>query len=69
MRFDKQISRNFYKDAETGDIFCIEKRWDRVVLGSCGPLPEDNLKDPADYECTDQNNLWIQEISGRLILM
>ena len=69
MRLDKQISRNFYKDTETGDIFCIEKSWDGVVLGSCGPLQENNLKNPEDYECTLQNTLWLQDISDRLVLL
>ncbi|MHC4439762.1 MAG: hypothetical protein ACYS3S_20590, partial [Planctomycetota bacterium] len=66
MRPEKQTSKDFYRDSETGDIFCIERRWDGVLLGSCGPLQEDNLKDLNDYECTDKNNLWIQDISDRL---
>ena len=53
---EKQTSKDFYRDSETGDIFCIEKRWDGVLLGSCGPLPEDNLKDLDEYECTNNVN-------------
>ena len=69
MRHEKEITKEFYRDPETGEIFCIEKRWDGVLLGSFGPLVEDNLKAPEDYICTDENNLWIQGISNRLVLM
>lgn len=38
MRSEKQTSKDFYKHRETGEIFCIERRWDGVLIGSCGPL-------------------------------
>ena len=69
MRNQKQITKAFYRRAESGDIFCIEKRWDGVLLDSCGPLQKDELKDPDGYECTHKNNLWIQDVSDKLILM
>jgi len=69
MRREKKTSKDFCRDSETDDIFCIEKRSDGVFLGSCGPLPEDNLKDLDEYECTNKNNLWIQDISDRLMML
>ncbi len=41
MRHEKQTSKDFYKHSETGEIFCIERRWDGVLIGSCGPLALD----------------------------
>ncbi len=33
MRREKQTSKDFYKHSETGEIFCIENRWDGVLIG------------------------------------
>ena len=52
MKPEKQTSRDFYKHSETGEIFCIEHRWDGTLLASCGPLSEP-LKDKDDYEITN----------------
>jgi len=61
MRREKQTSRDFYQHNETGEIFCIERRCDGVLIGSCGPLSEP-LKDLDDYECN-------ADIGGQEILL
>ena len=65
MKPEKQTSKDFYRHSETGEIFIIERRWDGVLIGSCGPLSEP-LKRWYEYEITNKNNLYIQENSYRL---
>ena len=57
--------RAFYKHSETGEIVVLEKRADGTILGSC-PASEP-LKELDAYECKPDNNLWLAEISDRLI--
>jgi hypothetical protein len=66
MRREKQISRDFYRHAETGEIFVVERRWDGTILGSC-PAAEP-LMDLGKYTCTDTNNIWLAENSDNMIL-
>ena len=68
MKPENQTRKYFYRHSETGEIFIIERHWDGVLSGSCGPLSEP-LKGWYDYEITPKNNLWIQENSDRLELM
>lgn len=65
---EQQTTKAFYRHSD-GGIFCIEKNWSGVLIGSCGPLPEDNLKDLDSYECKADNLLWIQDQSDKLITM
>jgi hypothetical protein len=65
MRPDKQNTKAFYRHEETGDIFCIEKRWDGTILGS-SPAKEP-LRDLDSYEYNMDNNLWLAEISDKLL--
>jgi hypothetical protein len=67
MRCEKQKSKNFYRDTETGQLYVIERRWDGTIIGSC-PAKEP-LRDLDDYECTNKNNLWIQDIYDKLVLI
>lgn len=67
MRQEKQITRAFYRHAETGEILVIERRWDGVILGSC--LAKEPLKDLQDYKCTPDNNVMLSESSEKLLLM
>jgi len=68
MKPENQTSKYFYRHSETGEIFIIERRWDGVLIGSCGPLSEP-LKRRYEYEITPKNNLWIQENIYRLMLI
>ena len=63
----EQTSKDFYRDTETGQIYVIERRWDGTILGSCAAT--EPLKDLDAYECTNENNLWIQDINDRLIMI
>jgi hypothetical protein len=38
--------KQFYKHSETESIYAIERRLDGTLIGSCGPLPVDDLKSP-----------------------
>lgn len=41
---------------------------DASLVGSFGPLAEDNLKDLNSYDYSYEQNDWIQKNSNRLIL-
>ena len=62
MRHENRITKDF-----SGEILVIERRWDGTILGSC-PASEP-LKELDSYECRPDNNVWIQEQSGKLILV
>lgn len=66
MRREKQTSKAFYRYTETGQIFVIERKADRAILGSCPAI--EPLKELDSYDCKPDNNLWIQENSDKLIL-
>jgi hypothetical protein len=67
---DKQIKtiKHFRLHIDTCDIYAIEQRADATLVGSCGPLAEDDLKDLNSYEYTDKQNAWIQNNLNKLIL-
>ena len=67
MRRDKKTSKDFYKHSESNEIFVIERRWDGTILGSCPAM--EPLKDLDAYKCKTDNNLWLAEISDKLILI
>jgi len=67
MKYKNKTTKAFYRHAETGEIVCIERRWDGMILGSC-PASEP-LRDLDSYICKPDNNVWIQENSDKLILI
>lgn len=67
MRKEQQISRDFFKHSETGEIIVVERRCDGVILGSC--TAKQPLQDLDSYICKPGNNVWIQEQSNKLILL
>ncbi|MHC4618357.1 MAG: hypothetical protein ACYTEQ_11460 [Planctomycetota bacterium] len=60
--------RDFYRHRATGEIYAVEITWDSDLVGSAGPLPENNLQDLDSYEYTPDLNKWIAG-SDKLILM
>ena len=50
-------------------IFAVEIQWNGEVVGSCGPLAENDLKDLNSYEYTSDKNEWLQEVNAKLLLM
>lgn len=60
--------KHFRQHVETGDIYAIEQWSDGRLVGSCGPLVEDNLKDLDSYEYSNEQNDQVQENIDRLIL-
>jgi len=58
----------FSVHVETGDIYAIEQSPDAKLVGSCGPLAENNLKDLNSYNYSNEQNGWIQRNRKRLIL-
>jgi hypothetical protein len=65
---EKQTRKDFYRHSETGEIFIIERQWDGVLIGSCGPLSEP-LKRWYEYQCKADNLLWLEDNSFKLMLM
>ena len=60
--------KHFRLHLETCDIYAIEQWSDGRLVGSCGPLAEDDLKDLNSYGYSDEQNNWVQENIDRLIL-
>jgi len=60
--------KHFRLHIETCDVYAIEQRADASLVGSCGPLAEDDLKDLDSYDYSDEQNKWVQENIDRLIL-
>jgi hypothetical protein len=60
--------KHFSVHIETGDVYAVEKSSDAKLVGSCGPLAENNLKSLNSYNYSDEQNNWIQKNSDRLIL-
>jgi len=60
--------KHFRLHIETCDIYAIEQWSDGRLVGSCGPLAEDDLKDLNSYGYSDEQNNWVQENINRLIL-
>ncbi len=60
--------KHFSVHVETGDIYAIERSLDARLLGSCGPLAENNLKNLNRYSYSDEQNNWIRRNWKRLIL-
>jgi hypothetical protein len=60
--------KHFSVHVETGDIYAIEQSSDAGLVGSCGPLAENNLKDLSSYNYSNEQNGWIQRNRKRLIL-
>ena len=60
--------RYFCLHVETCDIYAIERCADASLVGSCGPLAEDDSKNLNSYNYSDEQNGWVQKNSDRLIL-
>ncbi len=60
--------KHFSVHVETGDIYAIEQLLDARLLGSCGPLAENNLKNLNRYNYSEEQNNWIRRNWKRLIL-
>ena len=60
--------KNFRLHIETCDIYAVEQWDDAELIGSCGPLTEDELKDLNSYTYTDEKNDWLKKNSDLLIL-
>jgi len=60
--------KHFSVHVETGDIYAIEQSLDARLVGSSGPLAENNLRDLNSYKYSDEQNGWIRRNRKRLIL-
>jgi hypothetical protein len=64
-----QTYKQFYQHVETESVYAIEHRWDGTLIGSCGPLPEDDLKDADSYDYATELNAWLETQNDKLILV
>ena len=53
-------TKRFCQHTGTGEIYVIEMTWNRIVVGSYGPLQADDLKSPDSYDCTTELNAWVE---------
>ena len=65
----KLTTKQFFQHTGTGDIFVIEMTWSRIVVGSYGPVPADDLKHPDSYVCTTEINAWLEIQKDMLIMI
>lgn len=65
----KPTTKHFCQHKGTGEIFVVEITWDRVVVGSYGPVPADDLRPPETYQCNTKANAWLQIQKDMLIMI
>ena len=61
-------TKHFCQHTGIGDIFVVEMTWNRIVVGSYGPVSADDLKPPYKYDCTTKINAWL-EIQKHMLVM
>jgi hypothetical protein len=61
--------RQFYQHVVTESIYAIERRLDGTLIGSCGPLPPDDLRSPHSYKYTTDLNDWLKTQDEKLIML
>jgi hypothetical protein len=61
--------RQFYQHVVTESIYAIERRLDGTLIGSCGPLPADDLKSPHSYKYTTELNDWLETQNDKLTML
>lgn len=44
----KKTSKDFYRHSDTGEVFAIMRDWNDTIVGSCGPLAENDLRDEVE---------------------
>ncbi len=66
---DMRTYRQFYQHAVTESVYAIERRLDGTLIGSCGPLPPDDLGPPDSYKYTTELNEWLDTQNGKLIML
>ena len=62
-------TKHFCQHTGIGDIFVVEMTWNRIVVGSYGPVPADDLKPPYNYDCTTKINAWLEIQKDMLIMI
>jgi hypothetical protein len=66
----EQTYKWFYRHAETGSLYAIERSWDGHIVSSAGPF--DEVIDPEDIESYKFNsvlNEWLETQNDKLILI
>ncbi len=66
---DMQTYKQFYQHVVTESVYAIERRLDGTLIGSCGPLPVDDLKPHDSYDYTTVLNDWLETQTDKLILV
>jgi hypothetical protein len=66
---DMRTYRLFYRHVVTESIYAIERRLDGTLIGSCGPLPADDLEPPDSYKYTTELNDWLETQNEKLIML
>ena len=71
MTDNTRTTKHFCQHTGIGDIFVVEITWNRIVVGSCGPVPADDLKPPDNYICTNELNLneWLKIQKDMLVMI
>ena len=64
-----QTAKRFCQHTGTGEIYVIEMTWNRIVVGSYGPLQVDDLKLPDSYDCTTELNAWLETQKDKLVMI
>ena len=64
-----QTAKRFCQHTGTGEIYVIEMTWNRIVVGSYGPLQADDLKLPDSYDCTTELNAWLETQKDKFVMI
>jgi len=62
-------TKHFFQHTGIGHIFVVEVTWNRVVVGSYGPVSADDLKPPYNYDCTTKINAWLEIQKDMLVMI
>jgi hypothetical protein len=62
-------TKHFYQHTGIGHIFVVEVTWNRIVVGSYGPVSVDDLKPPDNYDCTTKINAWLEIQKDMLVMI
>jgi hypothetical protein len=69
MIYDTRTTKHFCRHTGIGDIFVVEMTWNRIIIGSYGPVPADDLKPPYNYDCTTKINAWLEIQKDMLVMI
>jgi len=63
---EEQTSREFFRHADSGEIYLLKRTWYGDLISSAGPLTQPLKEDADDYELKTDKNNWMLEQGEQL---